>query len=145
MAETLAVIALLVSFASLAVSIIGSVVLANRIKKQAQPARQPARQTTTLEPRARVINHLHEALFDIGNEGAVTSKTANSIHEAMHLSALVFSHEVRNGLNRAYVTVARLRQPPASRTDQDTQDTIALARDLQTLIARMNEEAALVG
>jgi hypothetical protein len=93
----------------------------------------------------RAINHLREALFDIANDGTVTSKTANSIHEAMHLSALVFSHEVRNGLNRAYVTVARLWQPPASRTDQDTQDTIALARDLQTLIARMNEEAALVG
>jgi K+-sensing histidine kinase KdpD len=144
MAETLAVIALLVSFASLAVSIIASVVLADRIKKQ---ARQPARQTTRLEPPARAINHLREALFDIGNEGTVTSKTANSIHEAMHLSAVVFSHEVRNGLNRVYVTAVRLRKPAAGRTDQDrtdqdTQDTIALAKNLQTLIARMNEEAA---
>ena len=91
-------------------------------------------------------NLLHEALFDIGNEGAVTSKTANSIHEAMHLSALVFSPEVRNGLDRAYVTAARLRKPPAGWTDQDTQDTIALAKDLQKLIARMrNEESELGG
>jgi K+-sensing histidine kinase KdpD len=129
-------LALIVSFGSLAISI-ASAVIAWRAKEQAKKA-------ATLEPRTKAINHIRQAHFDITNNGYVTSETINNIQEATNLAALVLSREVRNGLARAYETASGLNVPNKL-ANQHSPDIIELGKDLQKLITRMNDEAALVG
>jgi hypothetical protein len=129
-------IAIAVSITALLVAI-ASAVIAWRAKEQAKKA-------ATLEPRTMAINHIHQAHFDVTNNGYVTGKTVNSIHEARKIAARVFSREIRTELDRAHATATQLNVANPLET-QHSPDIIKLGKDLQTLITRMNNEAALVG
>ena len=137
MTDNLAVVALLISMASLIVAI-ASIVLANKAMKQ-------AKQAATLDPRTEAINHLGIALADINDYGFVTRATVNSIREAMQISKRVFSRDIGDRCYQAYATAHRLEMPANRQTDQDAEDIHALARDMQTLIDQMNQKATLGG
>jgi hypothetical protein len=135
MTEKLAVIALAVSVGSLLVSIASAVI--------AWRAKQQARKAATLGQRIEAINHVRVALHDLIQDGVVKTKTTDSIRNALHLSAVVFSGRIGRELEQAYATAYRL-QDIDRLTSRDWDDNLDLRKALQTLIARMNEEAALV-
>ena len=99
----------------------------------------------TPEPRIEAINHVREALHDLIQDGVVKTNTPDSLYKALHVSTPVFSGKVREHIDQAYAMACRLQHIGWQITDQDAHDIVALRRDLQTLIAYMNEEAALVG
>ena len=134
MTEKLAVFALAVSVGSLLVSIASAVI--------AWRAKQQARKAATLGHRIEAINHVRVALHDLIQDGFVKTKTTDSIRNALHLSAGVFSGRIGRELEQAYTTAYRL-QDIDRLTSRDWDDNLDLRRALQTLIDRMNEEAAL--
>jgi hypothetical protein len=135
MTDKLSIIGL--SLGSLLVAF-GSAVIAWRAKEQAKKA-------ATLEPRTKAINYIRQAHSEVTNGGYVTRETVNNIHEAKNLAALVLSREVRNELDRAYLTASQLNVPVPEKLESQHSPAIReLGKNLETLIARMNEEAALV-
>ena len=106
---------------------------------------QQANKAGTPEPRTEAINQVREALHDLIQDGVVKASTSDSIREALDLAAPVFSSKVRQEIDQANAMACRLQHIGWQITDQDAHDIVALRRDLQTLIAYMNEEAALVG
>jgi hypothetical protein len=103
-----------------------------------------AKQAATLAIRVQAINHVREAFSDVSLHGVVTGKTVTSLREARHLSALVFSRKITNDLDRHFATADRLNVRPEYRAAQKIEDRLALGKDLQALINRMEQEAALV-
>ena len=97
------------------------------------------------ESRIEAINHVREALHDLIQDGVVKTNTPKRIRKALHLSAPVFSSEVRQEIDQAFAMAYRLQDIGWQITDQDAHDIVALKKDLQMLIAHMNEEAAFVG
>jgi hypothetical protein len=130
-----AIIALWISIVSLLVSF-GSLIVAVQSKRQ-------AKQTGALKDRTEAIDHLRNALFDITNNGLITSKTVNSLREARQISLRVFGRRIRKELDKAHEAAHRLNMPSQDRKDQDIQDTHELGKKLQALLDRMNREAAL--
>jgi hypothetical protein len=129
-----AFIALVLSSGSLAVSI-ASFVLAISAKRQAKKA-------ATLGFRVEAINHLRAVLSDIDG-GGITSRTVDTIHDALRSTELVFSGEVRERLHRASATIFRLNTPVARRTTHYPKDVIGLKDELQTLLTQMRQEGTL--
>jgi hypothetical protein len=86
MPDVAVIIALVLSSGSLVVSI-ASFVPAISAKRQAKKA-------ATLGFRVEAINHLRTVLFDI-DRGGITSRTVDTIHDAMRSTELVFSRDVR--------------------------------------------------
>jgi hypothetical protein len=78
-------------------------VIASRAKEQAKKA-------ATLEFRAKAIEHLRKALFDIENNQLVKTETVNNVRDAMQLSELVFGGEVQVKAVRAYADIQNLHQ-----------------------------------
>ena len=116
-------IALVLSSGSLAVSIAGFV-LAISAKRQAKKA-------ATLGFRVEAINHLRAVLSDI-NDGGITSRTVDTIHDALRSTELVFSRDVREKLHRASATIFRLNTPTARRATHYPKEIIGLKDELQT-------------
>jgi hypothetical protein len=141
--EMIAIGAAAVSFCSMCAAI-ASAVFAGKNARIAEQAKEQSKKAATLEPRTKAINHIRQAHFDITNNGDVTGKTVTNIQEARNLASLVLGREVRTGLDRAYATASRLNVPTPLAT-QHSPDNIKLGEDLQTLITRMSDEAALVG
>lgn len=106
-------------------------------------AKQQARRAATLGQRIEAINHVRVALHDLIQDGFFKTKTTDSIRNALHLSAVVFGGRIGKELEQAYTTAYRL-QDIDRLTSRDWDDNLDLRRALQTLIDRMNEEAALV-
>jgi len=129
-----AFIALVLSSGSLAVSI-ASFVLAISAKRQAKKA-------ATLGFRVQAINHLRAVLSDI-DRGGITSRTVDTIHDALRSTELVFSRDVRERLHRASATIFRLNTPAARGMTHYKQDIIGLRDELQTLLTQMRREEAL--
>ena len=98
-----------------------------------------------LESRIKAINHIRDALHDLTKNGIVRATTTASIGKTLHLSALLFSSRVRQEIDRAHATAHRLQNVEWKFADRDAGNIVALRRDLQTLIARMNQEATLLG
>ena len=98
-----------------------------------------------LKSRIKAINHIRNALHDLTNDGIVRSTTTASIGKALHLSALLFNSPVRQEIDRAHATAYGLQDVKWQTADRDARDIVALRRDLQVLIARMNQEATLLG
>jgi hypothetical protein len=130
-----AIIALWISIVSLLVSF-GSLIVAVQSKRQ-------AKQTGALKDRTEAIDHLRNALFDITNNGLITSKTVDSLREARQISLRVFGRRIKKEFDKAHETAHRLNMPSQDRKDQDIQDTHELGKKLQALLDRMNREAAL--
>jgi hypothetical protein len=139
--EMIAIGAAIISFGSMCAAI-ASARFARRNAKIAEQAKEQARKAATLEPRTKAINHIHEAHFEVTNNGYVTGKTVNSLHEARKIAARVFSREIRTELDRAHATASRLNLPSPLAT-QHSPDNVKFGEDLQKLITRMNDEAAL--
>jgi hypothetical protein len=131
--ERLAVIAILVSFGSLCVSIVSVVI--------AWTAKQQARQAAALGHRYEAINHLHEALTVLKNRGIAS--TIPSVRAAKVLPDVVFSSTVRSGLDSAFKEAESIFQenPMAPRGASLS----ALQRRLELLVEQMKQEAAIVG
>ena len=125
-------LSLLVAFGSLCVAI---------------SAKRQGKKTGLLGEQTIAIQHLRGALFDVTNNGYVTRETLDSIQAAKRLSALVFSPKVRTELDRAYEAAAALDVPDVRErlAKAHSPDNVKLGKDLQVLITRMNEEAALGG
>src|SRR5262249_12492774 len=122
-APDVAFIALVLSSGSLVVSI-ASFVLAISAKRQAKKA-------ATLGFRVEAINHLRAVLSDI-NDGGITSRTVDTIHDALRSTELVFSRDVREKLHRASATIFRLNTPTARRATHYPKEIIGLKDELQT-------------
>jgi hypothetical protein len=131
------VIVIAVSLGSLLVSVV-SCVVAFKTKREVKTAAR-------LESRIKAINHIREALHDLTRDGIVRATTTASIGKALHLSALLFHSAVRQEIDRAHATAYRLQDIKWQITDRDAGDIVALRRDLQVLIARMNQEVTLLG
>jgi hypothetical protein len=131
MPDVAVIIALVLSSGSLVVSI-ASFVLAISAKRQ-------ARKAATLGFRVEAINHLRAVLSDI-DRGGITSRTVDTIHDAMRSTELVFSCDVRERLHRASATIFRLNSPAARGTTHHKQDIIGLRNELQTLLTQMRQE-----
>jgi hypothetical protein len=112
------IIALVLSSGSLVVSI-ASFVLAISAKRQAKKA-------ATLGFRVEAINHLRAVLSDM-DRGGITSRTVDTIHDAMRSTELVFSRDVRERLYRASATIFRLNTPAARGKAQYPQDIVGWA------------------
>jgi len=93
------------SSAVLLVVCIASFVLAISAKRQAKKA-------ATLGFRVGAINHLRAVPSDI-DHGGITSRTVDTIHDAVRCTELVFSRDVRERLHRASATIFRLNAPAA--------------------------------
>jgi len=107
-------------------------------------AKARARKIANLAHRTEAINYLRSALFEVTKDGFVIANIIKSIAMALHPSELVFSRKLRQDLDRAYRSAYRLNKPLGEpQADHDAQDIVALGKTLQTLIARMNEEASL--
>jgi hypothetical protein len=122
------------SSGSLVVSI-ASFVLAISAKRQAKKA-------ATLGFRVEAINHLRAALSDM-DHGGITSRTVDTIHDAIRSTELVFRRDVRERLHRASATIFRLNSPAARGTTHYKQDIIGLRNELQTLLTQMRQEGTL--
>ena len=134
MPDVAVIIALVLSSGSLVVSI-ASFVLAISAKRQAKKA-------ATLGFRGDAINHLRAVLSDI-DRGGITSRTVDTIHDAMRSTELVFSRDVRERLHRASAAIFRLNTPAARGTTHYKQDIIGLRNELQTLLTQMRQEGTL--
>ena len=145
-ANIIAIVAAGVSFISMCAAIANAATArknsatARKSASIAEEAKEQALKAATLEPRTRAINHIHQAHFDVTNTGYVTGETVNSIHEARKIAARVFSRQIRTELDRAHATASNKLG-----ANQHSPENIELGNDLQTLITRMNEEAALGG
>jgi hypothetical protein len=134
MPDVAVIIALVLSSGSLVVSI-ASFVLAISAKRQAKKA-------ATLGFRVEAINHLRAVLSDM-DRGGITSRTVDTIHDAMRSTELVFSRDVRERLHRASATIFCLNSPAARGTTHYKQDIIGLRNELQTLLTQMRQEGTL--
>ena len=103
---------------------VASFVLAISAKRQAKKA-------ATLGFRVEAINHLRAVLSDI-NDGGITSRTVDTIHDALRSTELVFSRDVREKLHRASATIFRLNTPTARRATHYPKEIIGLKDELQT-------------
>ena len=88
MTDNLAVIAVLISMASLIVSI-ASIVMSAKNK-----------QAGAVEPRTRAIEQIREALSDLRQNQSLTPKAVASITKAKNLADIVFSKKVRGDLDQ---------------------------------------------
>jgi hypothetical protein len=70
------------------------------------------------------------------DRGGITSRTVDTIHDAMRSTELVFSRDVRERLHRASAAIFRLNTPAARGTTHYKQDIIGLRNELQTLLTR---------
>jgi hypothetical protein len=134
MPDVAVIIALVLSSGSLVVSI-ASFVLAISAKRQAKKA-------ATLGFRVEAINHLRAVLSDM-DHGGITSRTVDTIHDAIRSTELVFRRYVRERLHRASATIFRLNSPAARETTHYKQDIIGLRNELQTLLTQMRQEGTL--
>ena len=130
MPDVAVIIALVLSSGSLVVSIV-SFVLAISAKRQAKKA-------ATLGFRVEAINHLRAVLSDI-DRGGITSRTVDTIHDAMRSTEIVFSRDVRESLHRASAAIFRLNTPTARRTTHYPKEIIGLKDELQTLLTQMTQ------
>ena len=131
------VIVIGLSLGSLLVSLV-SCVVAFKTKREVKIAAR-------LETRIKAINHIRDALHDLTKDGIVRPTTTASIGKTLHLSALLFSSTIRQEIDRAHAAAYRLQDVKWQIADRDARDIVALRRDLQVLIARMNQEATLLG
>jgi hypothetical protein len=131
MSDTLPVIALVVSLASLALSFVSY---------------RQSKNTESLALRREAINHVRTAFLDVVLDGHITTKTADSMREAVQLAELVFSDNVKNPLTQAHAATSRLQNTPIERqTNRYLNEKATLGNDLDTALERMNREATIVG
>src|SRR6266404_5401573 len=72
-----------------------------------------------------------------------SSRTVDTIHDALRSTELVFSRDVRERLHRASAAIFRLNTPAARGTTHYKQDIIGLRNELQTLLTQMRQEGTL--
>ena len=137
MSDWPSVIVIGLSLGSLLVSLV-SCAVAFKTKREVKTAAR-------LESRIKAISHIRDALHDLTKDGNVRATTTASIGKALHLSALLFSSAIRQEIDRAHATAYRLQDVKWQIADRDARDIVALRRDLQVIIARMNQEATLLG
>jgi hypothetical protein len=150
-------LAIWISLGSLLVSL-GS--LASIVSpKIASGAKRQAKKVTTLGLRTEAIDHLHDAMSALQNDRCVTSSAIQSIRAAKNRADPVFNDKVKGGFEHAVQTAERLINQqvqqggvltsmslverglcPCARLQQATNDLVG---DLQNLIQRMNDDAAL--
>jgi hypothetical protein len=84
------------------------------------------------------VTHLRAVLSDM-DHGGITSRTVDTIHDAIRSTELVFRRDVRERLHRASATIFRLNSPAARGTTHYKQDIIGLRNELQTLLTQMRQ------
>jgi K+-sensing histidine kinase KdpD len=150
-------LAIWISLGSLLVSLgsLASIVSA----KIASGAERQAKKARTLGLRTEAIYHLHEAVGALQNDRSVTSSAIQSIRAANNRADPVFNDKVKGDLEHAVQTAERLINQqvqqggvltsmslvecgicPCARLQQAVNDLVG---DLQNLIQRMNDDAAL--
>jgi hypothetical protein len=130
MSNTLAVIALVASLASLAVAF---------------ASYRQSKKTESLALRREAIHHVQAAFHDVV-DGHITTKTVESIREATQLAKLLFSNNVEDPLKQAQSAASRLQHIPIERqTDEYYKGKTKLGEDLDTALERMNKEAHITG
>jgi len=132
--------ALYVSIGSLVVAI-GSLMVAIAGFANSRKARQEAREHTALSPRTEAIDHLRNAASYIRRDQRVSPAAVVCIRDAKSRADLVFSNQIRSEVARVLkaaegnqTLTSFNRSPPIAQ---------AFAEDLDRLIQRMNEDAAL--
>ena len=129
-------LAILLSSGSLAVSLL-SLLVSFQAKRQAKSA-------ALLGHRREGIGHVRNAIYDVTVDGNITTKTVDSIRDALQLSSLVFSRRVSNMLDGAHQIAFRLEGKPFDqKPDKDEKDNEALAEQLEAVLTAMNKEAEL--
>jgi hypothetical protein len=124
-----------VSALGLGASIV-SVVIAAGAKRQ-------AKKVATLGPKAVAIDHLHKAVWVLQRELSLSPSTIQSIRAAKNRADLVFSSQLNSYLDRTIQKADDLLQQQVSqKTEPDLSVIEAFIEDLQSLIQRMNDEAA---
>jgi hypothetical protein len=142
--DTITIITILIAIVGAAVAIM-SAVSARRNAKIAKEAKEQAKQAVLLKPRTEAIGHLHDAMAGIQKSKVINSGIKVSI-QAAKKEAYLFSTVVGTGFDRALETAERLlRQRVDQRIDGLSQAPAieAFLTDLEGLIQRMNNEAAL--
>jgi hypothetical protein len=99
-------------------------------------AMRQAKRAATLAPKSEAINYLHAAVAGLKRGTPLSADVQESVQKAKGIADRVFSVRVRNKLNTMLETIRSLdRNNPG-----DWGKPIA---ELESLIARMNEEAEL--
>jgi hypothetical protein len=129
MTDTLLVIALVGSLASLAVAF----------------ASYRQSKKTSLALRREAIHHVQAAFQDVV-DGNITTKTVDSIRESAELAELLFSKTVKEPLKRAQSAASRLQHTPSERqTDEYYKGKTKLGEDLDSGLDLMAKEAKIAG
>jgi hypothetical protein len=121
--DWLAIIAIFIS--------VGSLLIARRAKKQAQKA-------ATLSDRGRAIDHLHAAVAGLKRGTPLSADVRESVQKAKGIADRVFIGGVRDQLDEMLKTIRSLELYP-----NDARAWGKPIAELESLIARMNEEADL--
>jgi hypothetical protein len=150
-------LAIWISLGSLLVSLgsLASIVSA----KIGSGAKRQAKKATTLRLRTEAIDQLHKAVRVLQNDRSVTSSAIQSIRAAKNRTDPVFNDKVEGDLEHAVQTAERLINQqvqqggvltsmslvecgicPCARLQQAVNDLVG---ELQNLILRMNDDAAL--
>src|SRR5262245_23009690 len=134
------------------IAAIASAWSARKNARIAEQAKEQALKAAALERRAKAIDHLRKALGDI-NDNQVRGETVNNVRDAMQLSELVFNkfraplilvHDHTQSLHQQIMAHAEKHHPgPTPPNEQLLAETRALGEELEKLIARMKQEAAL--
>jgi hypothetical protein len=131
MSETLPVFALVLSLASLALAFMSY---------------RQSKKTESLALRREAINHVRTAFLDVVLDGHITTKTVDSMREAVELAERVFSSNVKDPLTHAHAATSRLQNTPVERqTNRYLNEKATLGNDLDTALERMNREVNIVG
>ena len=146
MSDTLPVIALVVSLASLALSFVSY---------------RQSKNTESLALRREAINHVRTAFLDVvldDDAGELKDFEVRPVFlprepepiasddGADQHAELVFSDNVKNPLTQAHAATSRLQNTPIERqTNRYRNEKATLGNDLDTALERMNKEANIVG
>jgi hypothetical protein len=111
----------------------------------AQHAKQLARQTALLDRRTKAIEQLRGIVSDLRRHRVMTSSTVDNIRAVRNRAETVFNEEIKNGLDRAIETAhdLSLRRVGGSIGGPIPPEIEALAKDLERLLQRMTEVAAV--
>jgi hypothetical protein len=132
-----------VSIASLAVSIISAgVAVFSAIT--AWKAKQHTSKASILAQRLEAITHIRNAIHDTVLDGNITTKTAESIRQAAHLSEVVFDKSITHTVERAFAISDRIKHIPSERQDdQYDKSKDELDRLLGDILLLMKKETSL--
>jgi hypothetical protein len=110
-----------------------TLILSVLVYRQANKKAEDTKNASRLGLRLQAINHIRNALWDTEIDGNITTRTTDSIRDALQLSALVFDDEITQTLKAAHEISFRLQNTSSDeRNDALEQIRAAAANSSRT-------------